>query len=1056
MMRQNRKCGPMMTRCFLLLAFFMLLTFVATESEANLIPDPSMEKGTAVWTMGNYTTTIDNTIARSGSKSIKVVNVGAKPSHNAYQYNIPGFQPGKEYTYTVWVKGTKVDGHGTGGKPMSVLRWKDSANNKILDGLYMWAWYGTYDWRQVKIHFQAPPNATKIDVMFRSWFDCLSGYTNWDDASLTLRDLSYRGALTGTYQAEQAKVRSGGKIATYEKNYTGSGYFNVTSAGAYLEWDNVSGGTDGGSRILAFRYALEGGEKNWEVFVNGVSQGEQRSTGTGYQNSWASFDWKVNLKPGNNRVRVKVLSLIKGPNIDKLDVFQAAGSGTPTVSMPTITPNGGTFSNSVKVSLATTTAGAKIYYTTNGTTPSTSSTQYTGAFTLSNTATVKALAVASGYNKSSVASATFTKSTTPTAATPTISPNGGSFSSSVKVSLATTTAGAKIYYTTNGTTPSTSSTQYTGAFTLSNTATVKALAVASGYNKSSVASATFTKSATPTAATPIISPNGGSFSSSVKVSLATTTAGAKIYYTTNGATPSASSALYTGAFTLTSNTTVKAVAVASGYNNSAVAIAEFTKTTSGGNQEAYGGTPWLVPGTIEAENYDLGGESVGYHDRTPGNKGNLYRKDDVDIWYSSTEGYYTGANADGEWLAYTINVEETGQYSFDVVVATPNSGRSMHAELDGVNITGKIAIPNTGSWHDYQTVMSTVTLKQGQHVLKVIFDSGGFDFNRIEIGLIGGGAGGDESEAYGGTPWLVPGTIEAENYDLGGESVGYHDRTPGNKGNLYRKDDVDIWYSSTEGYYTGANADGEWLAYTINVEETGQYSFDVVVATPNSGRSMHAELDGVNITGKIAIPNTGSWHDYQTVMSTVTLKQGQHVLKVIFDSGGFDFNRIEIGLIGGGAGGDESEAYGGTPWLVPGTIEAENYDLGGESVGYHDRTAGNKGGQYRKDDVDIWYSSTEGYYTGGNANGEWLAYTINVEETGQYSFDVVVATPNSGRSMHAELDGVNITGKIAIPNTGSWHDYQTVMSTVTLKQGQHVLKVVSDQGGFDFNRMIIK
>ncbi len=79
-------------------------------------------------------------------------------------------------------------------------------------------------------------------------------------------------------------------------------------------------------------------------------------------------------------------------------------------------------------------------------------------------------------------------------------------------------------------------------------------------------------------ATPTISPNGGSFSGSVEVSLSTTTPGATIYYTTNGATPTTSSTLYTAPFTLTADATVKAFAVASGYNNSAVASAVFTVT----------------------------------------------------------------------------------------------------------------------------------------------------------------------------------------------------------------------------------------------------------------------------------------------------------------------------------------------------------------------------------------------------------------------------------------------------------------------------------------------
>jgi Chitobiase/beta-hexosaminidase C-terminal domain len=80
----------------------------------------------------------------------------------------------------------------------------------------------------------------------------------------------------------------------------------------------------------------------------------------------------------------------------------------------------------------------------------------------------------------------------PTVATPTISPNGGSFTSSVSVALQTATSGASIYYTTDGSTPTQSSTPYVGAFTLTNGATVKAIAFKTGANPSAVVSAAFT------------------------------------------------------------------------------------------------------------------------------------------------------------------------------------------------------------------------------------------------------------------------------------------------------------------------------------------------------------------------------------------------------------------------------------------------------------------------------------------------------------------------------------------------------------------------------------
>ena len=498
--------------CLWLSMALLILTSVATSYGANLVPDPSFETGTASWDLGDYASSIDNTIAQTGSNSLKLINDGSASNHNAGQYNIGGVEGGEEYEYSVWVRGDAVTGVDTGGKPLAVVRWRNGSGSRIEKEMYLWAPYGTYDWRELRIYLQAPPTAAGVDISFRSWYECLTGSTNWDDVSLAPRDLSYRGSLTGTYQAEVASSRSGGSIETTETNYTGSGYFHPTVDGAYVEWNDVSGGASGGTRILSFRYAWEGNLKNIEVIVNSISQGSVKPLATGRVNSWASSDWEVSLQPGNNMVRLRVSQVTAGPNIDKLDVFQKAGS-IVVAATPTITPNGGEFSESVAVSLETTTPGAVIYYTTDGSTPNESSIAYSSPFTLTADTTVKAYAVASGYTDSTVASADFmVTADTPTVAAPTIAPDGGEFSESVAVSLETTTPGAVIYYTTDGTIPSMSSSEYTGPFTLSTDATVNAFAAAVGYDDSAVAMADFTVGSAPAAG----SGGGGCFIRALK------------------------------------------------------------------------------------------------------------------------------------------------------------------------------------------------------------------------------------------------------------------------------------------------------------------------------------------------------------------------------------------------------------------------------------------------------------------------------------------------------------------------------------------------------------
>jgi hypothetical protein len=271
-------------------------------------------------------------------------------------------------------------------------------------------------------------------------------------------------------------------------------------------------------------------------------------------------------------------------NIQSWSGGTAPGSGGTTVATPTFSPAGGTYTSAQSVSLSDSTSGATIYYTTNGTTPTTSSAVYSGAIAVSSTTTIEAMGALSGDTNSSVASATYTINTPATVATPTFSPAGGTYTSAQTVSISDSTSGATIYYTTNGTTPTTSSTVYSSAIAVSSgTVTIEAMGAKSGDNNSSVASATYTISTATTVATPTFSPAGGTYTSAQTVSISDSTSGATIYYTTNGTTPTTSSTVYSSAIAVSSGTvTIEAMAAKSGDTNSSVASAAYTISTGGG------------------------------------------------------------------------------------------------------------------------------------------------------------------------------------------------------------------------------------------------------------------------------------------------------------------------------------------------------------------------------------------------------------------------------------------------------------------------------------------
>ena len=174
--------------------------------------------------------------------------------------------------------------------------------------------------------------------------------------------------------------------------------------------------------------------------------------------------------------------------------ISATAPPTPVVATPTFLPVAGTYTSAQSVTISCATSGAKIYYTTNGSAPTTSSTAYSGALTVSATETVRAIATASGDQQSNVGSAAYTISAgaPQVVATPTFTPVAGAYTSAQSVTISCATSGATIFYTVDGSTPTTSSSQYGSPLTVSSTQTLKATAIASGATQSAVATASYT------------------------------------------------------------------------------------------------------------------------------------------------------------------------------------------------------------------------------------------------------------------------------------------------------------------------------------------------------------------------------------------------------------------------------------------------------------------------------------------------------------------------------------------------------------------------------------
>jgi alpha-L-arabinofuranosidase len=179
-----------------------------------------------------------------------------------------------------------------------------------------------------------------------------------------------------------------------------------------------------------------------------------------------------------------------------------SSTGSQTTATPTFSVAAGSYTAAQTVTIADATAGAAIYYTTNGTIPTTSSTKYTGPITVSSTETLEAIAVAPGDTNSAVGTAAYTINSpqnSANVAAPTFSEPGGAYGPPQAVQLADATAGVTIYYTTDGTTPTASSPNYWEPIYVGHSQTIKAIAIlagSSGSTSSAIVTATYTIGAT--------------------------------------------------------------------------------------------------------------------------------------------------------------------------------------------------------------------------------------------------------------------------------------------------------------------------------------------------------------------------------------------------------------------------------------------------------------------------------------------------------------------------------------------------------------------------------
>src|SRR6202042_546860 len=248
---------------------------------------------------------------------------------------------------------------------------------------------------------------------------------------------------------------------------------------------------------------------------------------------------------------------------------------------------------------------------------------------------------------------------------------------------------------------------------------------------------------------------------------------------------------------------------------------------------------------------------------------------------------------------YTVNVATAGTYSVAFRVSSPYGiTDALHiANSAGTNLTGSVAVPNTGGYETWTTVTASVTLPAGQQTLTLDQDSNGWNFHYMALTLGSGGGGGGGSsgdQPFGGKPAAVPGTVQVANYDTGGQGVAYNVTSTNGSANSYRSDGVDLENTADTqdtsaaggAYDMGWTNAGQWFKYTVQVATAGTYTVALRLSSPYGiTDALHiANASGTSLTGTVTVPNTGGYETWTTVDASVTLPAGQQTLTLDQDS----------------------------------------------------------------------------------------------------------------------------------------------------------------------------
>jgi len=322
------------------------------------------------------------------------------------------------------------------------------------------------------------------------------------------------------------------------------------------------------------------------------------------------------------------------------------------------------------------------------------------------------------------------------------------------------------------------------------------------------------------------------------------------------------------------------------------------------------------------------------------------------------------------------------------------------------------------------------------------FDGGNASFS--ETALTNAGAGPGASISSSGVSFTFPNVAAGTNDNTVAEGQTIDMSGSGTLGLL-----VSASYGSATGTGTITYTDGSSQSYMLTAPDWWS-------TTAPTGGAVAVSSAYQNRQGNTTYAHTG---DIFSV--PVTLTAGKTLASVTLPPGGaLTAGTAAIHVFAMATTGTTTSTgapYGGTAAAIPGTVQAANYDTGGQGVAYNVASVNGTANSYRSDGVDLEACADAGCGDdiGWTGTGQWFKYTVNVATAGTYTVSLRLASPGgvTGGLHIASSSGASLSGNINVPATGGWQAWTTVTATVTLPAGQQTLTIDQDNGGWNIHQL---